>query len=137
MLFGFFCHYRGVIVVLSLAISALSVALEPHHFKAHLETLSQNMNLRNGTALAQGDFDKDGLPDLVIGYGLDQNGAVSILPGRPDSVYPNQKIVKKSNKDFMYGSPFDLPNAYLELPVIPKYMESGDFDGSVKVKWSS
>ena len=49
---------------------------------------------RQGLALATADFDEDGVPDLVAGFGDSAGaGGVNIQRGNVDAIYPNPALV--------------------------------------------
>src|SRR5438128_2207192 len=41
------------------------------------------------TALASGDFDEDGVADLISGYVSPSGGIITVYRGNVDSIYPN------------------------------------------------
>src|SRR4030095_11261340 len=55
------------------------------------EELQQALSLNQAEplSLASADFDEDGVPDLVSGYGFRGQGILSVLRGNVDAIYPN------------------------------------------------
>jgi PKD repeat protein len=79
--------------------------------------------------LAAGDFDEDGMPDLVSGYRGPGGGVVTIHRGNLDSVYPDtvEARARKSDGTFT-DAPFLSPGLTFELTAAPDFLEAGDFD---------
>lgn len=84
----------------------------------------------SGRALASADFDEDGVPDLVTGYGNpDSGGLLSIQRGNIDAIYPNSPEAqgRRQRGEFIL-SPF-LPGAMsLTVPEAADFVGAGDFD---------
>ncbi len=71
-------------------------------------------------ALAAGDFDEDGVPDLVSGYPGPGGGILVLHQGNADSIY---------SKDGDHSaSPFLSPARVFHLPETPGFLGAGDFD---------
>src|SRR5262249_48951033 len=45
-------------------------------------------------ALGSGDFDEDGVPDLIVGYRHANGGGLAIYRGNTDSIYPNSRAAQ-------------------------------------------
>ena len=99
-------------------------------------------------ALASGDFDEDGVPDLISGYGCDScstnlslsdplaiarasvtAGLLSLHRGNIDSIYPNTAEAEqhKARGEFT-DAPFLSPARVFEAAVEPDFIGAGDFD---------
>jgi HYR domain-containing protein len=83
----------------------------------------------NPLTLASGDFDGDGVPDLISGYSHAGSGVLTIHRGNVDSIYPNtaEARKRKSNAAFT-DSPFLSPARVFELTAPPDFMQAGDFN---------
>jgi hypothetical protein len=93
-------------------------------------------NLARPLSLAAGDFDEDGVPDLISGYAASDVGILTLHCGNIDSLYPNSPEAKhrKANGSFA-DSPF-LPQARVfEVAEWPELIGAGDFnnDGHLDV----
>ncbi|MEK6283137.1 MAG: InlB B-repeat-containing protein [Acidobacteriota bacterium] len=80
------------------------------------QALTQNQ--AGSLSLATADFDEDGVPDLVRGYG-DTVGFITIDRGSTDTLYQNKNKAE---------SPFHSPARIFEVGVQPDFMGTGDFD---------
>ena len=86
-------------------------------------------------ALTAADFDEDGVPDLISGYGAtnlsssDESGLITLHRGNVDSIYPNtpEANERKSNGEFT-DAPFLSPGRVFEVPQRPDFIGAGDFD---------
>jgi len=80
------------------------------------------------TALASGDFDADGAPDLVAGYNTPEGGVVTLLRGNPDAFAPRDR---KLFAAAMHG---DVPPTFVDratayaVPSSPDFLAVGDFN---------
>ena len=81
-------------------------------------------------ALAAGDLDEDGVPDLIAGYGGARAGILSVQFGNVDAIFPNSPEAQERRARGRWSdSPF-LPAAGLTgLPAAPDFLAAGDFDG--------
>lgn len=79
--------------------------------------------------LAEGDFDEDGVPDLVSGYSFAGGGLLAVRLGNPDAIYPNTREAQnRKAADTFTGAPF-LPEARLfAAPDPAEFIGVGDFD---------
>jgi hypothetical protein len=86
-------------------------------------------NLAHPLSLASGDFDEDGVPDLVSGYrGLD-GGILSLHRGNIDSIYPNSPEAQQRKATGQFTDlPFLSPAQVFEVPDAPDFLGTGDFD---------
>src|SRR5262249_34842959 len=79
--------------------------------------------------LATYDFDADGAPDLISGYGTKSGGALVFYRGNPEAFSPARP---EALRDLARGQ---LPDSFLqnearafELPEAPDFVAAGDFD---------
>jgi len=87
-------------------------------------------------SLASADFDEDGMPDLVSGYGLPpgrgDRGGSGILTwqrGNVDALWPNSPDAQKHKKEGTFTDAIFLsPARVFALPVAPAFLGAGDFD---------
>lgn len=80
-------------------------------------------------SLASADFDEDGMPDVLAGYGTARGGIVALHRGNVDSVYPNSPAAKRRKAEGTFSDvPFLAPARLFETSVAPDFVEVGDFD---------
>ncbi|HEY3135085.1 MAG TPA: FG-GAP-like repeat-containing protein [Blastocatellia bacterium] len=93
-------------------------------------TLALQQNLARPLALASADFDEDGVPDLICGYGHAGSGIISWLRGNVDSIYPNSpEAQRRKIAGEFTDAPFLSPACVVALPIEPEFLGAGDFDG--------
>ncbi len=74
-------------------------------------------------ALASGDFDSDGVPDLVSGFSTGNAGIITIHRGNIDALFPYGAALRNGEP------PSFLPNAVaIKVPEPPDFIGTGDFD---------
>src|SRR5438552_3202621 len=80
-------------------------------------------------AVAAGDFDEDGVPDLVGGYDSPSGSFAVLHRGNVDSIYPNtpEAEQRKARGEFT-DAPFLSPAQVFELPQRQDFIGAGDFD---------
>ncbi|HET9532193.1 MAG TPA: VCBS repeat-containing protein, partial [Blastocatellia bacterium] len=80
-------------------------------------------------SLASGDFDEDGMPDLVSAYATENGGILTIHRGNIDSVYPDtpQARARKADGTFT-DAPFLSPGLVFDMSAAPELIEVGDFN---------
>src|SRR5262249_12901230 len=77
-------------------------------------------------ALASGDFDEDGAPDLVCAYAGDGGGRIEWRRGNPAAVYPRGAAIGGASTDAS-DSPFFAPRS-TPIAMSPDFIGAGDFD---------
>lgn len=80
-------------------------------------------------SLATGDFDEDGVPDLVTGYSMESTGVVTWQRGNVAALYPNSgEAIRRRAEGQFINSPFIPEARTFELSSPPNHMAAGDFD---------
>ena|GEM_PF-1075492 len=80
-------------------------------------------------SLTTADFDEDGVPDLVGGYATQQGGALTLLRGNVDAIYPNAPEAQQRKAAGTYtAAPFLSPAQVFALDTAPDFIGGGDFD---------
>ncbi|MBI3952270.1 MAG: hypothetical protein HY314_17610 [Acidobacteria bacterium] len=90
-------------------------------------------NLADPLALASGDFDENGVPDLVSGYIGPSGGIIALHRGNVAAIWPrNQESGVRSQKsgatDSGQSSPFLAEAQVFEVPELPDFLGAGDLD---------
>src|SRR5262249_47595567 len=84
-------------------------------------------NLAAPLASAAGDFDEDGVPDLVIGYAGAGSGIISLLRGNVDAIYPNSPEAQaRRAAGAGADAPFLSPAQVFEALQSPDFIGAGD-----------
>jgi uncharacterized repeat protein (TIGR01451 family) len=93
-------------------------------------SLVLQQNSAEPLTLESGDFDQDGIADLIIGYKESNRGILTILRGNADSIFPNNPDAQmhKLQNEFT-DSPFLATAKVFAVPEIPEFISIGDFDG--------
>ncbi|HEX5233969.1 MAG TPA: hypothetical protein VFW25_01425 [Silvibacterium sp.] len=80
-------------------------------------------------ALARGDFDADGVEDLIVGYASGNGGILALHHGNVDAFAPQSKESFEAIGRGEFPSPF-MPTANLfDLPVRPDFVTVGSLNG--------
>lgn len=80
-------------------------------------------------ALAAGDFDEDGTPDLLSGYASTGRGMLVFHRGNVDALYPNSPAAEQRKQQGTFtDAPFLAAAQVFELPLAPDFLATGDFD---------
>ena len=80
------------------------------------DALTTKLAERSGISVAMADFDSDGTPDLVTGYGTPGGGALLLQRG-------SSLAAGQSNQPFVARA------EAIDLPVRPDFLKSADIDG--------
>jgi len=81
------------------------------------------------TALASGDFDEDGVPDLISGYATAEGGVLTLHRGNVDTIYPHSPSARQRRVEGSFSdAPFLSPAKPFELNSTPDFLGAGDFD---------
>ncbi len=86
--------------------------------------------LGQSLALAAGDFDEDGMPDLITGHAGPAGGVLALHRGNVESVYQVNGQVRRAEPASQVDSPspFHLTARVFDVPVPPQLIGTGDFD---------
>ena len=74
-------------------------------------------------SLASGDFDQDGVPDLVSGFGSGKGGSVSVYRGNVNALWPYGAALRVGPPPAFLANP-----RTFALPEAPDFLVAGDFD---------
>jgi hypothetical protein len=81
-------------------------------------------------SLASGDFDEDGVTDLICGYSSLNGGMIALHRGNIDSRYPNSpEALRRKEEGTLTNAPFIAPGYLFSLPRAPDFLGVGDFNG--------
>ena len=79
-------------------------------------------------ALASGDIDGDGFPDLVAGYAGPYGGVLTLYRGDPKAFAPEDPAVIEGIAKSQFPDPFMKKATVFNLPQAPDFIATGDFD---------
>jgi CSLREA domain-containing protein len=80
-------------------------------------------------AMVSGDFDEDGVDDLVIGYGSQKGGSIAWLRGNLDAIAPQTHASWLAAGRHEYSDAFLQPSKMVSLKTQPSLMVSADVNG--------
>ena len=96
----------------------------PEELRSALE-----QNFAEPLSMTSADFDEDGVPDLVSGYGYNGQGIVTLLRGNVDAIYPNAPEAKQRRANGTFtDAPFLSPARVFGGPEPADFIGAGDFD---------
>jgi hypothetical protein len=102
----------------------------PFDSKSRNGSHSGVVNDPTALSLASGDFNEDGVPDLLVGSSSSNGRAVSLRLGNSDAIYPNSPDAQARKRLGQFTSAPFLPiERTLALPTAPDFLVAGDFDG--------
>jgi uncharacterized repeat protein (TIGR01451 family) len=90
-----------------------------------LEGVLQN-RLASALALGSGDFDEDGMPDLVAGYAVAGEGALTLHRGNASAAHSLPQ--RRKNKEGLSDQFFVESAQVFSAPEMPEWIAAGDFD---------
>src|SRR6266542_2515534 len=91
------------------------------------EALRQN--LARPLSLTSGDFDEDGMPDLLAAYTGPSSGILVLHLGNVDAIFPDSpQAQQRRNRGEDADSPFLSPAQVFAAPEAPDFVAAGDFD---------
>lgn len=119
----------------ALVITIVLPQLEKRAFTASHTSYVGDENLRcmfdyneaRPLSLASADFDEDGTPDLIGGYGVGEQGAVVFYQGNVDAIYPNNPQRRKAANP-RADMPFLSPGRIHPIETAADFIGAGDFD---------
>jgi hypothetical protein len=80
-------------------------------------------------SLASADLDEDGVPDLVTGLAIGNEGIIAVYRGNVDSIYPNTPEAQARKREASFtDAPFLSPARLFAVPSTPDFLGTGDFD---------
>ena len=80
-------------------------------------------------ALASGDFDEDGVADLISGYTSPDGNVLMLQRGNGDSIFPNSPAARQRRLQGTFSDEPFLPSVRVfQAPVRPDFLVAGDFD---------
>ncbi|HSE97770.1 MAG TPA: VCBS repeat-containing protein, partial [Blastocatellia bacterium] len=80
-------------------------------------------------SLASGDFDRDGVMDLIGGYAMPGGGVIAYHRGNHDSIYPNSLEAQlRRSEGKSNDAPFVSPGYVFSIPGPADFIRAGDFD---------
>lgn len=78
------------------------------------------------TGLATGDFDRDGVPDLISGYQTDRGGVLTLHRGNELSIFPGGRDARGEKL-----APFHSRATVTAVPASPDLIAVGDFNDDI------
>src|SRR5438105_3596369 len=91
--------------------------------------LTLEQSLPKPLALASGDFDEDGVPDLISAYSSANGGIITLGRGNVDAIYPHHPEARQRQARGEFTSAPFLPSVRVfTLPESPDFIGTGDFD---------
>lgn len=109
--------------------------LQPSYAGAGAATISSAMlgTKMRPLALASGDLNDDGYPDLVCGYGSAGGGMLTLYRGDPQAYAPTDPEVIEGIARSEFPDPFLEEAAVYELAEAPDFVGTGDFNRDGKI----
>ncbi len=130
-------NHRKYLFVITLALLALtSLAALPqmmHSLVSRAAPLTGsvsalNQNTGEPLALAAGDFDEDGVPDVISGY-AGADGSVTLQRGNVDALFPNSPAAQQRRAQGQFtAAPLLAAARVFTLPEAPELLAAGDFN---------
>jgi len=111
----------------ALAQQRLLTPLQPE--QSHRLNLQFSGEQPRPLAMVSGDFDEDGVADLVIGYGLEKGGSIAFLRGNLDAIAPQTEVSWLAASKHQHSDPFLQPSKMTTLTTQPSMMISADVNG--------
>jgi hypothetical protein len=101
----------------------------PNSAETEDEQQRLSQKITRSRALASADFDEDGVPDLISGHAAHEGGILCLYRGNVDSLYPNSPEAQgRKAAGAFTDSPLLSPARLFEVPQVPDFIISGDFD---------
>jgi len=81
------------------------------------------------TNITKGDFDEDGLADLICGYAGPSGPMITVHRANPDAIYPDSPGARqREERGTFTDAPFLEPAGIFRVAVTPDFIAAGDFD---------
>jgi hypothetical protein len=80
-------------------------------------------------ALAAGDFDEDGVPDLLTGAGVAGRGLIALYRANVDALFPGTADALERRAARQFTDSAFWPPVTFDLDIVPEFLAAGDFDG--------
>src|SRR5581483_9851103 len=80
-------------------------------------------------SMVAGDFDEDGIGDLVIGYSLQKGGAIQLLRGNPDAFAPKAYQSGMAAGRHQFSDPYLQTARLVSTTTQPRLMISAELNG--------
>lgn len=104
-----------------------SPELPPPSHSLHLKFSGQQQ--LQPLSMVTGDFDEDGVKDLVIGYGAVKGGSITFLRGNLDAIAPQTQASWRAAGRHQYSAPYIQSSKAISVPSQPGLMVSADVNG--------
>ena len=115
-----------------------SLTQQPDLLARRVAGLSSRLSLRQlpeidgdftrSLSMASGDFDQDGVRDLIVGHAGSGRFGVSLYRGNPDALYPDSPEARQ-RKAINRESPSLQPVVLMTVAEQPDFLAAGDFNG--------
>ncbi len=103
--------------------------LDAHYVRNSGEEFALESNDAQPISLCAGDFNEDGVPDLVSYYSSSSGGFLSLHSGHVDSIFPNSpEAMRRRQEGTFTDAPFLLPARVFETKEAADFLGAGDFN---------
>lgn len=133
--FTSFHPFRNLIIALAWIALSHTFALGQRFITPDQTQQSHTLHLhfsgeqRRPLSMVAGDFDEDGVGDLVIGYGLQKGGSITLLRGNLDAHAPQTYESWMAAGRHQYSDPYLQSPRSISVTVHPSLMISADVNG--------
>jgi len=106
-----------------------SHTLEVNHVGVTTASNSLNAGQARPLSLSSGDFDSDGVEDLLVGYQAPEGGIIVFHRGNLDAFAPQSQESFQAIAEGRFPSPFLKDAPVFNIPLNPDFMATGNFTG--------